>query len=326
VLLNRNGRRNRYALFEELEKTGFDYVISVETSPERYDVDELSDRFPFVRFILLSKPLNPGQRINLAVSELGSPLFFVLWNDLKIIAGGGAGRMAERLCLSREEQAAGGGKSPFKRLCTVPVIQNARFEVLPTLSAPAVLGKKVKTLFFTFQADGLPGLYPYKGVGIYDRERFIRLGGFDVSMDNFYWQLMDFGFRARLWDEEICSGIQVKLSFDGELQIEDSSVDASYRRFYFRNLAPVFKRDYACLPFRRFPAYLFKSGEDPFAAWDDFSETRRWVRENRFRWRGDARSLVDNWDTLTAGGNAPDARESRIESGESPDGEEKRRP
>jgi hypothetical protein len=307
VLLNRSGRYPRRIVFQELEKIGFDYVISVESSPDRYDVEELTGRFPFVRFILLSENISPGRQINLAVSELSSPLFFVLWNDLKIIAGGSAGRMAGRLYLTREEKEEAGETSLIKRLCTVPVIQNTRFETLPTLAVPVIYGKKIRPLFFTFRREGAPSLYPFDGVGIYDRERFIRLGGFDGSMKNYHWQLMDFGFRARLWGEEICSGLQVKLSYDGEPPPEDNTAEESYRRFYFKNIAPVFRGDYAHLPFRRFPGYLLSSGEDPLTAWGDFLESRRWVKTNRLRWRSSVKTLVDSWDMsgAAAGQAAP---------------------
>ncbi|MDR2258870.1 MAG: hypothetical protein LBE14_06950 [Treponema sp.] len=302
VLLNRTGRYPRRTLFQELEKTGFDYVISIETSPERYDVEDLSGRFPFVRFILLREEITLGEQINLAASELSSPLFFVLWNDLRIIAGGGAGRMAERLAFTQEElKKIGDEKSRFRRLCTVPAIQNSRFETLPTLIAPAVFKNRVKTLLFPPLEDGMPSLYPFDGVGIYDRERFIRLGGFDGTLTNTHWQFMDFGFRSWLWGEEIRSTQMVKISYDGEVPAADNTAEASYRRFYLKNLAPLFRGDYAHLPFRRFPAYFFKSGEDLFAAWENFSAGRRWVSLNRYRWKSDARTITDRWDDLKEG-------------------------
>jgi hypothetical protein len=296
VLLNRSGRYPRRTFFQELEKTGFDYVISIESSPERYDMEELSGRFPYVRFILLRREISLGEQINLAASELDSPLFFVLWNDLKIFAGGGSRRMAERLSGGQEEpKEAEEKKRPFKRLCTVPVIQNSRFEIIPTVIAPMVFRKKVRTTFFP-PGEGLPSLYPFDGVGIYDRDRFIQLGGFDSTLKNTHWQFMDFGFRAHLWGEEISLTQQIRLSYDGEIPAEDNTTEASYRRFYLKNLAPVFRGDYAHLPLRRFPGYLFRSGEDPFAAWEDFSESRRWVRTNRFRWRCDAHTITERWD------------------------------
>jgi hypothetical protein len=135
-------------------------------------------------------------------------------------------------------------------------------------------------------------------VGVYDRERFIRLGGFDGTLKNTHWQFMDFGFRAWLWGEEIRSTQMVKISYDGEVPAADNTAEASYRRFYLKNLAPVFRGDYAHLPLRRFPGYFFRSGEDLFAAWEDFSAGRRWVSLNRYRWRNDARTITDRWDEL----------------------------
>ena len=309
VLLNRRGRYARRNFFHDLEKTGFDYVVSVESAPDHYDVEELAGRFPFVRFILPREGISLGEQINLAASELDSPLFFVLWNDLKINAGGTARRMAERLTINKEDaKNVDVERASFKRLCTVPLIQNSRFETLPTLIAPAVYRKRVRTLLLAPKYEGLPSLYPFDGVGIYDRERFIRLGGFDGTLKHPYWQLMDFGFRAYLWGEEIIATQTLKLSYDGAIPAEDNSADANYYRFYLKNLAPVFRGDYAHLPLRRFPGYLFRSGGDPIAAWEDFSESRRWVKTNRFRWRCDARAVPVHWDEvpaaeMAAGGN-----------------------
>jgi hypothetical protein len=296
ILLNRGGRYPRRTLFQELEKTGFDYIISVEGPQERYDLEDLSGRFPSVRFLLLQEAVSPGEQINLAVSELSGPLFFVLWNDLRILHGGGAAKMAERLFRAPEEPCRGEGKGGGKRLCVVPVIQNAHFETLPTLVSPAFYRGSIKTLLFNPLREGTPSLYPFDGVGIYDRDRFIKLGGFDSTLKSPYWQLMDFGFRAHLWGERICSTQLVRLSYNGEAPPADGTAEASYRRFYLKNLAPVFRGDTAHLPWRRFPGYLFRSGEDPFAAWADFTEGRRWVRTNRYRFRRDARALTELWD------------------------------
>jgi hypothetical protein len=297
ILLNRGGRYPRRTLFQELEKTGFDYIISMEGPQKRYDLEELSGRFPFVRFILLKEAISAGEQINLAVSELSSPLFFVLWNDLRILHGGSAAKMAERLRLSPEELARE-PQSPYRRLCTVPVIQNSRFEALPTLIAPAFFRKTLKVLPFVPLREGMPSLYPFNGVGIYDRERFIRLGGFDPTLKSPFWQLMDFGFRSHLWGEEISCTQLVRLSFDGEVPAEDSTAEESHRRFYLKNLAPVFRGDSAHIPLRRFPAYLFRTGGDPFSSWGDFSEGRRWVRTNRYRFHSDARAITELWENM----------------------------
>jgi hypothetical protein len=302
ILLNRGGSSSRRSLFQEFEKTGFDYVISIESAPERYDVEELSGRFPFVRFILIPEGLSQGEQINLGARELSSPLFFVLRSDFKIITGGGAGRMAERLYLSQEElKKIEDPVSQFKRLCTVPGLINGRFETHPTLVAPVMYRRNVRTLIFTPRQEGLPSLYPFDGVGIYDRERFIRLGGFDTSITNPHWQLMDFGFRSFLWGEEICVTQNIKLSCDGPMPVADSTADEGYRRFYLKNIAPLFQGGYARLPWRRFPGHLLNSGWDIFGSWEEFSRIRRWIRANRFRWTCDARTLNERWQDVGSG-------------------------
>ncbi|MDR3276517.1 MAG: hypothetical protein LBT11_04815 [Treponema sp.] len=294
VLLNRGGRYPRKTLFQELEKVGFDTIISLEGSQERYDIEDLSGRFPFVRFILLKDTVSVGEQINLAVSELSSPLFFVLWNDLRVLHSGGAARMAERLYAGRDEAGKNGPRA--KRLCTVPIIQNSRFETLPTLISPASFRGGVKTLLSPPQKEGMPSLYPFDGLGLYDRERFVGLGGFDITLKSLHWQLMDFGFRARLWGEEIGATMLVRLSYNGEVPAEDSTAEESYRRFYLKNLAPVFRGDSAHLPYRRFPSYLFRSGADPFLAWSEFKAARLWVRTNCYRFRDDARKVMELWE------------------------------
>jgi hypothetical protein len=295
VILNRGGRYPRYSFFEELEKLGFDYVLSIESSAVHYDLESLSSNFPFVRFILPQERLSPGEGINLAASELSCPLFFVLWNDLRFLRSGGAERMAERLFTG----AAGlcEEKNVYKRLCTTPLIQDGRSETMPTLIAPALIpekkiGKVIRTIPFIPRKEGQLTLYPFDGIGIYDRERFIRLGGSDSYIKNFYWQLMDFGFRSSLWGEEIAATQLIKLSYEGLVPEEDSTAGKGFLRIFLKNLAPVFKGDHAIIPLRRFFGYLKRRG-DLFAAWDEFSSARAWVKTNRFRFSSDAGIMAE---------------------------------
>jgi hypothetical protein len=151
-------------------------------------------------------------------------------------------------------------------------------------------------------AEGDLSLYPFEGIGIYDKYRFIQTGGYDTTLKKLHWQLMDFGFRSFLWGEEIALSLQLKVSCEGEMPVEDFTLEESYRRFYLKNLAPVFRSDYAHLPLYRFPSFFSKSGEDLFSAWDDFKETRKWVTKNKFRWKCDAKGVTARWDTAGQGG------------------------
>jgi len=230
------------------------------------------------------------------VSELDTPMFFVLWSDLRFITGGGALKIAERLSYPADNGENGGDKTPSRRLCTVPIIQSQRFETLPTLIAPALQRKKVHTRALSPSREGLRTLYPFDGVGVYDRERFIRMGGFDATLKSCYWQLMDFGFRAHLWGEEISATQMLKLSYEASTPTEDNSTSADYQQFYLKNLAPVFRKDYAHLPLFRFPGFLFQARKGIFTACENFSEGRRWVHTNRFRWRCDPRAIIGLWN------------------------------
>jgi len=294
VVLNRPGFPHR-SFFQEIEKYGFDNVISIESASPHYDIEELAGRFPFVRFILPEKELNLGEQINLAASEIDSPLFLVLYSDMKIIAGGTARRMAERLSIAENNEEQNDNKAGFQRLCTVPVIINSNYETLPTIVSPITKKRKMRTTCFEPQNENDLSLYPFDGIGIYDRERFINLGGYDSTINKVYWQLLDFGFRAFLWGEEIALNLHLKLCYDGEMPAEETTVEESYRKFNLKNLAPVYRNNYAHLPYYRFLPFFTKSGIDIFGAWKEFKEGRKWVIKNKYRWRSDTASVINLW-------------------------------
>ncbi|MDR2865430.1 MAG: hypothetical protein LBV68_07470 [Spirochaetaceae bacterium] len=302
ILLNRGVRYPRRSLFYELGKAGFDYVVSVEGPNEHYDLDELSRLFPFVRFILLSETVNIGEQINIAVSEIKSPLFFVLWNDLKILYGGTAAKIAERIVLPPEKVVHDNEKKRwYKRLCTIPVFQNPEFETLPTASGPLMIKKKFEIARFSPGKEDMPSLYPYDAVGIYDRERFLDLGGFDTEIKSEHWQLLDFGFRAWLWGEQIRCTQLIRLRYEGFKKIEDTTYDESYWHFFLKNLSPVLrcntdtKELYAHLPLKNFFTFLFKAGQGPLNAAHYFLNARHWVYEHRLNWKTSAKALTQEW-------------------------------
>ncbi|MDR2097430.1 MAG: hypothetical protein LBP37_02815 [Spirochaetaceae bacterium] len=306
VLLNRGGIY-RNSCFEELQNTGFDYVLSMENSGEHFDIEELSALFPFVRFILFKDEPNIGQKINVAALEADTPLFFVLWDDFHPVFNLDAGRISSRLQIKNDEGVRrANGRNSFTRLCTVPVIQNSDFEPLPCARAPVIDGKKFETMPFTPVKDGMPSLYPFEAAGVYDRERFISLGGFDPKLNLRHWQLLDFGLRAWLWGEEIRCTQQIRFRLDVNVNAENGTADDSYFRFFLKNLAPVIQeenetsgknpgRTAAHLPLRYFLPYLFKSGCGLSGAWRTFLEIRGWVTFHKFRFVKDINTVASFW-------------------------------
>jgi len=302
VILNRPGYVRR-AFFSDIEKIGFDNIISIESSSPHYDMEELSGRFPFVRFILPENEINLGEQINLAASETESPLFFVLRSDMKIIAGGTARRIAERLFIKAKENDCGEREkiTGLQRLCTVPIIMNSNYEIFPSLSAPVTQKNTFHSLLLGPKIESSLTLYPFDGIGIYDRKRFINLGGYDTGIKEPHWQLMDFGFRSYLWGEEIALNHHSKLAYERDLPVENNSVNYDFRRFYLKNLAPLFRvtktaNNYAYLPFYRFFPFMIRSGEDFNAVWKEFKEARKWVNYNKYRFTCDAQTIMKKWE------------------------------
>jgi hypothetical protein len=292
VLMNRGAMR-RNSCFKELQNNGFDYVLSMENSGEHFDIEELSGLFPFVRFILFKEPVNMGQKINVAALEADTPLFFVLWDKFCPVFNLDAERIASRLRVKNGED---GNDNTFTRLCTTPVIQNSDFEPFPCACALIRNGKKFEPAPCVPVKEGTASLYPFKAAGVYDRARFINLGGFDTELKLPYWQLLDFGFRAWLWGEEIRCTQHIRFRLEADSCIENEAADDSYFRFYLKNLAPVIQwnngKPEAYLPLRRFLPYFFKSGEGLFNAWRAFTGIRLWVADNGFRFVNDINAVA----------------------------------
>jgi hypothetical protein len=305
VLLNRGGMFARSSCFKELQNSGFDYILSIENAGEHFDIEELSGLFPFVRFILFKDAVNIGQKINVAAQEADTPLFFVLWNDFHPILNLDAERIAVRLHIKNMEDAKTScTKNLFSRLCTTPVIQNSDFESIPCACAPLINGKKFETIPVIPVKEGAPSLYPFEAVGIYDRARFINLGGFDPELNLLHWQLLDFGLRSWLWGEEIRCTQQVRFQLDGNSNTENSTANESYFRFFLKNLAPVIQTENgtgedgvpaAHLPLRYFLPYLLNSGCSLLPAWRNFTAIRGWVASHKFRFVKDINTISTFW-------------------------------
>ena len=283
LLLDRGSRLYRAEALRELERLGFDSIVSIEEGVEAVDVESLAQRYPSTRFILLNGPLSPGEKINVGIRESSAPFVFVLWSDMRLQAVGLSGRFFERLA----EQDI---------LCLCPHLLAEKGNLLPSAVSPALQRQSLKLLPLPPAADGCRTLYPYDYCGIYSRARFILTGGFDGGIASPYWQKLDFGFRSWLWGEEIRLSQALKLGYEEGAAVEDSTPDADYKWFWLKNLAPAFHGDHALIPNRRFWSYLRRRGGSPAQALQEFKAAMDWVKLNRFRFRSDATSLVDLWE------------------------------
>ena len=283
ILLGRGSRLYRNEALKDLERFGFESIVCIEDSSEAVDAEALSQRHPTTRFVLLGSPLSPGEKINLGMRESCAPFVFVIWSDMRLQTAGLSSRFFERL-----------GEQSF--LCLAPWLQAGKGELLPCAVSPALHRTSLKPLPLPPAKDGAKSLYPVDYCGIYSRERFVLTGGFDGSIGNPYWQKLDFGFRSWLWGEETRLSQALRVGYEEEAPVEDSTPDADYKWFWLKNLAPVYRSDHVAIPPRRFWSYLRRRGGSPASALQEFRSAMEWVKLNRFRFRTDATSLVDLWD------------------------------
>jgi hypothetical protein len=283
LLLDRGNRLYRSDTLHELEKLGFSSIVSVEVGTDSMDVEALAGRFPGARFLLLSDATSPGEMVNIGMREACGPYVFVLWSDMRLSIQALSSRFFERL-------------AEKDLLCRSPYLANNAGETLPCASSPAFHGKSLKVLDLVSERDDAKTLRPFDYCGIYSREKYLQLGGFDPLLASPYWQKLDFGFRAWLWGEEIRLAQSLKVSYVDGTPEEDSTPNYCYGRFWLRNLAPRFRSDSAYLPASSFWGHLRSRRGDVFAAFAEFREARDWVTRNRFRFRVDASSVVDLWE------------------------------
>ena len=303
VLLSCRELIDRESLYRSLKQAGFERILSIEEKREEKikaengeenemaslvpNIGQLSAAYPFVRFVLLDKPLSAGSQINLAATELLEDYFLVLRKDCVLDP-----LKVETLI---GETSVGGTRN----LCVVPLMFDKKGAAVPIQSL--VYGRRelsngVLRTKMAVPTAGSRSLFPFEGIGVYNRELFVRLGGYDNSMPDEYWQLMDFGLRAYTWGETIRSTDMVKIVRSAGLAVRDIVIGASYRRFYLKNLSPVYRADAAHLPLRQFPLFLVNSGVPLPDAWNEFSVARTWVSLNAYRWKCDVRTLFQNGD------------------------------
>jgi len=282
LLLHRGSRPYRQEYFRELEQLGSIEILSVESKVHTYDIDVLTRRYPYIRFLILHQEVSRGEQINIGMKEATGEYVFVMWSDMKV-----SSPMGPQL-LHRFVEA--------ERLCTVPVIQNTKLETVPSIMVPAFHRRSLKVLPMLPQQNGIHTLFPFDFCGVYNREKFFLAGGYDVSISASYWQKMDFGFRTHMWGYNLDCETAFRVRYLGSEPAEDTTPDENYKQFFLKNLSICFNGDQGELPWRRFVPYLFHSGSSLLSALKEFKKAREWVALNRYRFTMDARDVTALWE------------------------------
>jgi len=286
LLLNRGSRLYRASLIQDLVKVGFESIVSVEDLSDSPELEGIVSRHPQVRFVCLREEANLGVKMNIGVRESCSPFVLVLWNDMRLATSTLSSRFFDRVV-------------DLDAACLVPTLNDSAGSTVPSISHPAQSGKAFRVVPLPPKADGEKSLYPFDACGIYSREKYASLGGFDWTIANPYWQTMDFGMRAWLWGESIRYAQALRINYEGAPTPEDTTTDGDYGRFWLKNLAPTYRGDSAALPRSRMWSYLARSRKNPGAAWDEYKAARAWIEACSYRFKADASRLADLWDPLS---------------------------
>jgi hypothetical protein len=283
ILLGRSGKFHREELLLELASFESVQVVYIEGPDHSYDIEPLSRKNPGVKFLLLHDNLSVGEKITLGFEESDASLCLVMWSDMRIIHLPLPVKFLEKIKSSEV-------------FLTVPVMKNARSEIVPSILVPAIIRKHLQILPFSPMKDGIPSLFPFDFTGIYNKEKYTAIGGFDEKIKNPYWQKMDLGFRAFMWGEKIALASALTLQYTSALETEDSTPDAGYKFFFLKNMFVSMRKGEGKLNPFRVLHYMAKADSGPVKAWREFHEARAWVSLNSGRFKKDAKSLIKGWE------------------------------
>lgn len=282
ILLNSGGSHFRIQNIENLQNCGFEQIISMETNSMNYNFEDFVNNFPTVKFIVPREEVTAGDLINIGMEECSSDYVLVLRDTVQISNFVLLPNAAQKLI----------DKNDF---CYVPRIFFDKTQTLPTIFAPFVSNGVLKVESYSDVVDNAPTLYPFDFLGLYNRSKFIQLGGFDYTIKSPYWQNLDLAFRAWLWGERIRMTTSIQFSYLEKYPVEDTTSNISQFRFYLKNLAPVFKLDHGEIPNSSIVHTLLRSSCGIVETFRQFKDAKEWVSKNQYRFKMDAVGLISGW-------------------------------
>lgn len=279
VVLARGPRVFREQALAEFHEHGFSEILFVEDGSPRPDSRHLLERFPGLRLLVPLTPQSPGIRINEAAREVRGERFLVIWDDQSLTG------------LPRTPQTLNPGT-----VAVVPQSIDSRGLTLPSVTEPGLERGRLKVLALDSEGENVDTLYPTDFTALYDRDRFLRTGGYDAVLTPF-WQKLDWGLRSRLWGESLRVLKTFRVSYRSTPPIDDQTPDASYSRFYLRNLAVRYEGDHGTLPLNRLWTHIRSSGLPLSRGVRTFFAERQWVRKHQYRFQTDVRQITELWGT-----------------------------
>lgn len=286
ILLNSGGNVLRLQNLENLQNCGFEQIISMETNLQNYNFEDFIKKFPNVKFIVPQEEnLTDGDLINIAMQEIESEYVLILRDTIQItnfiLYPNAAQKLIEKNCY-----------------CYVPRMFIEKTQGMPAVFSPTVCHGVLDVEISSNVLDMCPTLYPFDFIGLYNRKKFIQLGGYDYTITNPYWQNLDLSMRAWLWGESINVTTSFQLSYIDKTPINDKVSDINQFRFFLKNLLPVFVLDHGEVLKSSLFRTFFRSPCGIIETFNQFNSAKRWIKKNQYRFKRDAVDLVRNWGII----------------------------
>lgn len=281
ILLNSSGSHFKSHVFDNLLQCNFKQIISVESNSSNF-TDDTSKKYPSIKFVIPQEEASDGELINLAMAELSAEYVLVLRDTINIPSGVILTHLAEALTKN-------------KIYCVVPRLFDSNKNGVSCTYIPSVSNNHFIVEASTAMADGKKTLYPSNFIALYNREKFIQLGGFDWTIKSSYWQLLDLSLRSWLWGEETRLTSLLQFSYIAEPPVEDRTVNIDYLRYYLKNELPKIKMEQGYIKKSSFLSFLFRSSCGFLEARRQFKEARSWVEKNKYKFKTDLQAFVENW-------------------------------
>lgn len=281
MLCSDNAAAHRVYAFEQLSKCPFRSILSIERDAESFNMEEMSKRFPLVKFIMPLEGVTTGDMINIAMAEVKTSYVLILRDTIKIGQNIMQPHFFERL-------TAG------EHYCVAPRLMDSKSEPLSTQFVPEANHGHFSVEVSSLIRDGMPTLYPFDFIGLYNAEKFRQLGGYDYTIKSPYYQNLDLAMRAWLWGEKTVLSTSLLLSYSEEEPIADTTTDTTYLHFVLKNLLPKY-RDGGYISASSFFRFLTHSSLPLFEAKKVFDDGRRWVEVNKARFHTDLQHLIEGW-------------------------------
>lgn len=282
ILLNSSGSHFKLHVFENLINCNFLEIVSVENDSKNFSIENVAKKFPSIKFIIPQEKASDGDMINLAMSELTADYVLVIRDSLYIPSGIILQNLAKRI-------------TSEGIYCVVPWLKDKNQESIHTYFAPSAEKTHFVIDSSSVVTDGIRTLLPFDNIGIYNRKKFINLGGFDYTIQNPYWQSLDLALRSWLWGEETKITTMLSFSYIEDSPLEDRTVNMDYLRYYLKNELPRIKNNKAYISRRTFIKFFFHSSCGYLEARRLFMAARKWVEKNQYYFKKDLPNFIQNW-------------------------------